>query len=168
MLQVLFWDIGTMTIESVPHPFEIHPLLPIWNFVLTGRPKGSSNFLYRFTNPNNVQISVGGWVWGRRVLPWSYERIWGCVGEVRKLLSSEELKNPYAKMDHPLHNRAQKLALPCQSILTTFIGEVMWVSGPNVVPEIVAEVAYNWTDWLWPWMLALWSIESINNLFVQL
>ena len=24
-------------------------------------PKGSSNILYGFTNPNNVQIRVGGW-----------------------------------------------------------------------------------------------------------
>ncbi len=42
--------------------FEMHPLPLIWNFVLTGRPTGSSSFLYGFTNPNNVQISVGGWV----------------------------------------------------------------------------------------------------------
>ena len=26
--------------------------------------KGSSNYLYGFTNPDNVRITVGGWIWG--------------------------------------------------------------------------------------------------------
>ncbi len=39
---------------------------------------------------------------GGRVLAWSYERILGWMGGVRKFLSLKELRNPYAKMDHPL------------------------------------------------------------------
>ncbi len=44
---------------------------------------------------------------GERVLPWIYERIWWWVGGVRKFLSLKELRNPYAKMDHPLSHMAR-------------------------------------------------------------
>ncbi len=50
---------------------------------------------------------------------------------------------------------AQGVALSFGEVLKlnwTFIGEAMWVSGPNFVPEIVAKVAYNYDHECWHWV----------------
>ena len=73
--------------------FDFHVLLALTKHQLKCILSNKKWYIYQF-------LCINWWT----CFTLGCERILGWVGVVRKFLSLKELKNPYAKMDHPLPN----------------------------------------------------------------